>query len=194
MRISVVTPPVAEPVTLEEVKLHLRVDYTDDDTLIGSLISAARSIVEARVKMSLSPQTISVTVDDWRDLIPDAYWSREILHLPQGPLVSVVSVEYTTDGVTQTWDDENYVVSPGLPGRLSPKDGHSYPDLDTTLDAVTITYTVGEDTIPPAARSAILLLVAHWYENRAAASETSLSEIPLAVEYLLSSIEWGYCP
>ena len=35
------TEPASNPVTLAEAKLHLRIDNTDDDTLIASLITAA---------------------------------------------------------------------------------------------------------------------------------------------------------
>jgi len=47
MPLQLVTPPVDEPVTLAEAKLHLRVDFDEDDALILALISAARQAAEA---------------------------------------------------------------------------------------------------------------------------------------------------
>ena len=40
------TGPAVEPLTVAEAKLHLRVDISDDDTYIGTLITAAREWVE----------------------------------------------------------------------------------------------------------------------------------------------------
>ena len=41
------TPPMAEPVTLAEAKMYLKIDFNDDDDLIQTLISAARLMIEA---------------------------------------------------------------------------------------------------------------------------------------------------
>ena len=40
--VSLVTPPAAEPITLEEARLHLRVTGTEEDSLITSLVTASR--------------------------------------------------------------------------------------------------------------------------------------------------------
>ena len=40
-------PPVMEPVTLTEARQFLRLDQTDEDSLLATLITAARLMIEA---------------------------------------------------------------------------------------------------------------------------------------------------
>ncbi len=54
MRLSIVTPPEIEPVSLEEAKLYLRVDTGDENELITSLIKAARIMVEKETHRALN--------------------------------------------------------------------------------------------------------------------------------------------
>ncbi len=44
---AIITPPAAEPLTLAQVKAHLRLDGNADDALLTSLIAAARRYLEA---------------------------------------------------------------------------------------------------------------------------------------------------
>ena len=45
--------PIAEPVTLEEAKTQLRVEFNEDDTLISSYITAAREWAEGFLNTAL---------------------------------------------------------------------------------------------------------------------------------------------
>lgn len=167
MALILVTPPTIEPVTLNEAKLALRVDIDDDDILIEFYISAARSWIEevCRPRLAMITQT-------WK-YVADEFPSSDTLELKVCPLISVTSVTYTDEnGVTSTIPSTDYVVDAiNQPGRLRLKSTASWPS--TTLQVVNgfaVNFTAGFGAavaaVRPELRQAILLLVAHQYENR----------------------------
>lgn len=70
-----------EPVTLAEVKSHLIITFTDDDTLLTSLITACRKAVENFCQISIARQTVTAI------LIYDC--EQE---LPYGPVTDIYGV------------------------------------------------------------------------------------------------------
>lgn len=54
----VTVPPTTEPITLTEMKAHLRVNFTDEDALIQNLITRARAWAETVTHRALAVQTI----------------------------------------------------------------------------------------------------------------------------------------
>ena len=65
MNIKILARGTAEPVTLVEAKLHLRVDLSDDDALITAMISAAREMVERYTSRTLIYTAYRLTMDNW---------------------------------------------------------------------------------------------------------------------------------
>jgi uncharacterized phiE125 gp8 family phage protein len=57
--------PLAEPVTVSEVKSHLRLQHASEDDLIAGLIRAAREEVERATGMALIDQTWRLVLDRW---------------------------------------------------------------------------------------------------------------------------------
>jgi hypothetical protein len=55
---KIITPVATEPIALADAKSYLRVDFTDDDTLIGNLITRVRSFAEEVTGRALATQTI----------------------------------------------------------------------------------------------------------------------------------------
>ena len=175
---TLVTPPASEPLTVAQAKSHLRVDHTDDDTLITGYIEASRQYVEERCWCSVQAQT-------WKLLLND--WPHEPLTLPRGPVVSISSVRYQT--AINTWvtlASDQYALL---------QDGRWWLAYDmqwptTALygwEPVEITYTAGVGA-STALRQAMLLLIGHWYENREAVVVTpgvTAVKVPLAVDSLL---------
>jgi uncharacterized phiE125 gp8 family phage protein len=85
MAITIVTPPAALPVTVEECKAYGRIDFDDADALIESLIGAARDHLEQATGRTFVATTYQLTLD--------AFPCDEIA-LPRSPVLSVASVKY----------------------------------------------------------------------------------------------------
>lgn len=88
----------SEPVTLAEVKSHLRVDFTDDDVLLAALITACREAIEDYCHITLVPKTITLTLkatDNIKSIYAQPWQVREAFNefeIPYGPIKSVTSV------------------------------------------------------------------------------------------------------
>jgi uncharacterized phiE125 gp8 family phage protein len=174
--------PTVEPVTLDEAKLHLRVEHTVDDALIQSLISAARQHVEDVCEASFATdQTWQQTVDG----SPGAWW----IPLARGPVQSLTSVELV-DSVGAVVDVLDCILDVDTtPARLySPVAG--WPEPPTTAAPFVRTrvrYVAGLPSPPPPVRHAMLLLIGEWYDARAAINIGNIvSPLPYAVEALLA--------
>lgn len=170
MTIRQVAPPATLPVTLAEAKTHLRVTHDEDDALIMGLLRAALAYVERDTGRAFESQTWELTID--------RFPTSEIM-IPMGPLVSVTSVIYTdADGLAQTVPSLDYEVDTvSETGWVSPS--VAWPAPMATINAVRVTFVVGLGT-PEDIRQAILLILGLWYDNRAAASDVAMQEIPFA--------------
>lgn len=184
MRLKLVTPPAVEPVSLDELKSHLRVDIADDDDYIGGLIMAAREYIEETTRRSLTTQTWRLSLDDWPD--------DDEIELPRPPLQSIISFQYTdSDGITTDVDAGSYEIdTDSEPGQIVLANNQSWPDVILkAANPVQVTYVAGYgdagSDVPGRLRHAIKLLAAHWYENREPVAAVKLMPIPFAVESLI---------
>ena len=187
---KLIDAPSIEPLVAEEVKLHTRVDHSAEDSLLEAYIVAARMFCEETTSRALITQTIEVNFDAF----PDS--CREIT-IPVAPVQAIDSVKYIDEnGDTQTLDPSAYSVSVGNVGRIKPAKGHQWPKALEALDVVKITATVGygdtSDKVPEVIKQAMRLLVAHFYENREAASIRKIEQAPLAVQALLNLYVWRF--
>jgi len=186
------TAPAVEPVTLSEAKAHLRIDSSDEDTLISTLITAAREWCEEYLDRSLIHQQYVMRLDSF---------PYEI-ELPRPPMAT----SGTTTALTLTYtlgDDSTAVLAateyridrnstPGVVRQL--REGTWPANLDDQ-NAITVTWWAGYgasgSSVPAAIRSAMLMLVAHLWRNREMTTEAALSEVPMGTKALLDSARWG---
>lgn len=197
--------PTLEPVTLAEAQAFLRVDDTDSETdLINALIVAARESVENFTGRALLSQTWKLTMDAWPE--PTLYRALGVrcddsrtITLERSPLASVTDVKYyPASGAAQaTLDAATYyhVLTGPTPGVIVLKSDQSWPDLYDRPDAVEVTFVAGVSTaaaVPKLLRQAVLLQIAHLYENRTPINIGNIvNELPYSLKAMLESHRVG---
>lgn len=166
MGLTQTSAPATEPVTRAEAKLHLKVDFTDDDDLIDGLIAGARQMAEAYTQRQFITATYTQTYSDF----PGGYG---IIQLERTPLDSISSITYyDTNGTQQTLSTDVYEsVSNDTCAFVVLKPGQTWPSVQSDkYEAVTVAYTAGYGAattdVPATARNGILRLVADMYHNR----------------------------
>ena len=189
------TGPAVEPLTVAEAKLHLRVDISDDDAYIGTLITAAREWVEAYLDRTLITTQL---------ILRAAEFPTEELELARPPMVAsgtatAVVITYTlADTTTATLSTALYRVDrTSTPGNVAPIINGTWPsDVIEDANAVAVTYWAGygptSASVPATIRHAMLMLIGHWYESRSTVLVGVTSKpLEFAVESLLASNNWG---
>jgi uncharacterized phiE125 gp8 family phage protein len=184
MTLKLKTAPSTTPITLAEAKAHLRVDHTDEDTLIQTLLDAAVSHFDGYTGI-LGRCMISQV---W-ELYYDAFPSGD-MQVPLGNIISIDTVEYV-DPATEiytTWADTNYEVDEkSVEGWIVPID--TWPTAMETTNAVRVTFTAGfgsaAASVPAAIRAALLLMIGHLYKNREAITDAAMAELPMGVRALI---------
>ncbi|QQQ19830.1 phage head-tail connector protein [Brevundimonas vitis] len=174
--------PSATPVSVAEAKAHLRVDHSDDDTLIGLLINAATSELDGWTGIlgrALVTQSWSQTFDGFE--------SRLRLPLPAATVASVAYV--AADGDTQTMDGADYVLRHDALGSfVETSFDVSWPSTRAQSGAVTVTFTAGTAAadVPGALKAALLLRVGDLYANREAGVDGSAIAINPTIHVLIA--------
>ncbi len=200
-----ISAPAEEPVSLERAKLHLRVDHDDEDDLIAGLIAAATRLSESHTNRKWIEQELRLTVADWP--CEEIAGVHGCIAIPVQPVMSVESVKYyaTTGTLTTLVANTDYQVwLDHCPPLVAPAPNKTWPTVQTgKLGAVRIEFTAGYgdiDDVPDEAKSAILLCLAYWYENRGDGLDLTLLNglpqamgIPPGAKRLLDSIATGAC-
>ncbi len=197
---QVIVPPVQEPIALADAKAWLRIDFSDDDTVISQCISDARRYAENLLRKSLATQTIQeiwefdhvasgdisgpvdVPYDTWRLAErPDIpLFGNALLRLQclMGPVQTFTSLEYQLTRMdVPEW---TFLATPDSNGNDTYRiDTYADPNevnIFTVLAATRfrLTYVAGYATLPFDIRRKLLKLISFMYDNREAEIPDSL--------------------
>lgn len=168
MRLVLVVPPAATPITLAEVKAQARVTHDDEDLLIQHYIDAATAWLDGPAGIlgrCLVTQTwraeLAAVTGPIRLPFPDTVISSAVFTDAEGgELIHELALQ-----------DQHPL--------LRPISGFGRP--------AAITFTAGYGApadVPAAIRQAMLLLVTQWYEHRQVTGIEAT--LPFAVEALLA--------
>ena len=193
MQLTLTTAPTAEPITLAEAKAHLRVTHSNDDTYINSLIAASRQTLEQIMNRVFISQT-------WTEYFDEFPVEGCAIELSRPPLISITSIQYYDESdVLQTWSNTKYTVdTDSYKGRVYPTRLESYPSARLYPKSVIVTYVAGyqdsaaspvdlADNVPEPIKQALLILIAHLYENREPVIVgTSVVDVPMSIQALIA--------
>lgn len=151
---------LVEPVILPEARSWLKLDVSDDDTIVTELITAARQQCEGFLNISL----ISRTVTAWLQIGLDE------IRLPYGPVKTITSVtNYKGDPIA------GYQVKYELFKALDP-----CTEVKTVYDA-----GFNNGALPKHFKIAILNQIAWQYEHRGDETEQQTTLSPEAKKILI---------
>ncbi len=179
--------PQAEPVSLAEARAHLRLDHESEDALVTSLIRAAREEVEAACGLALIAQ-------DWR-LTLDRLPGSKLVTLRRHPVVEILSVTvYGAEGEASLVAGDRYTLDRhSRPARLHFAEA---PQPRVAMNGIEIDFRAGfgeaGTDVPDLLKRAILTLVAHWFEFRAAfGADSQPVSFPIGYERLIAPFRAG---
>jgi uncharacterized phiE125 gp8 family phage protein len=136
MALKLITPPAAEPVTLQEAKDHLRVLHSDEDTYIEALITVSREVAESIQNRVYIEQEWELWLDAW----------PQYFKIPLPPLIRVDSIEYYgTDNTKYTLPVADYFIdTQSEPGRVVKSYNTVWPStVLRSVNGICITFTAG---------------------------------------------------
>ena len=154
-------PPVAEPLTLAEVKAHLRLDGADEDALLASLIRTAREHLERETGLCLIAQGWRLYLDGWP--------KDGVIAILKSLVQAIQSVTvYDSDGAPVEVSLEDHLLDgQARPARLWLR--HP-PAPGQALNGIEIDFSAGfgeaATDVPDTLKRAVTIHVAHMFAFR----------------------------
>jgi uncharacterized phiE125 gp8 family phage protein len=159
----------AEPLSLAEMKAHLRVDTDDEDAMIADCIATARAYTENVSGVRFVNQTADVFLDAWPE-------QGSPILLPLRPVTAIQQVHYfpeaanLADESAYTHEGPWFLDGAFAPARLALPSGAAWPSEKLRpVRGIRVRVNVGwasAAAVPPELRRAVRMLAAHYFTHR----------------------------
>lgn len=208
-----IDPEITPLVSLDELKVALHINGTDDDDYLTHLRDTAIELVERETARSLIPSTWRETIHafpGWQQVIPNVLFTSLPIglayarlyprrwELQRGPVTAIHAIEYYDSSNVLQIMDLNADPSPiifmsgfNMPGLVFPAATTQWPTTFPRPDAVSIEYDAGYTVqgVPAVARQAVMLLCGTWFSNRESEGEKTV-ELQAGLNRLLSHLDY----
>lgn len=140
MKYRIVTPASALPVSVSDVKDHLRIaSYSDHDSMIETYIEATTKTLEQRANICVAEQTWTLILEP-QEVVENIFFYKS-------PVKSITSIKYyDSDNSQQTISSDDYTTILGLRPAQIILD--SVPSVFDRSDAMEIIFVGGYDPVP----------------------------------------------
>lgn len=169
---TLVTDSATEPLTLAEVKTHLRIDGTDYDAILEPLIKTVRQLAEKITGRDFINKTWKTYIDCFPSYALAPYYSNfcDSIEIKKSKLSSITSIKYYIDDVLTTLSSSIYYITDvDTYSSIYLDSDSSYPATDTRKQAVEIIFVSGYGAdatfVPEALKQAMLSHITFLYEN-----------------------------
>jgi len=181
VKVEVLQEPTLEVITIDEVKDQLKIEDSEEDSLLLQYLAAATAHAEDYAGIYIRTRPIKFWFDDFPSVDLKLYAS---------PITAITKVEYYDVANVLTEYTLGDVDFDKFTGKIRPVFGKSWPSVYERYNAVGVEATSGftQATLPVPIKQAILMLTGHYFEHREAttirSSETS-KELEFAFKALL---------
>ena len=165
MTYALTTPPGAEPLTLAEVKAHLRLDGDEEDVLLSSLIKTAREHLERETGLCLIAQNWRLYLDRWpRD---------GVIRILKSPVQEIQKITvYDAQGAaSEVLLEDHLLDGKGRPARLWLRER---PEPGRSANGIEIDFSAGFGEtgadVPDTLKRAMSIHIGHMFVFRGAIS------------------------
>jgi hypothetical protein len=144
---TVTSAPKSLPISVEDMKTYMNQPFSEDDTLIENMITAARQYVESKCNISIGQQEHKVVMAT----------DGDARFLPSQPLISLDEVNWTNCDCMafETASESTYATL-----------GETFVQFRGDAGYWELTYTAGYKPVPAELLNVIKAIVVSMYEQR----------------------------